>query len=69
VAVFCATCPSFGFGPWQNPRAVVVEKQGLDCKPCSRHGGPRCPTGTRACMDGLPPEAVIAAAEEVLTRS
>lgn len=68
VAVFCATCPSFGFGPWQNPRAVVVEKQGLDCKPCRRHGGSTCPTGTRACMDSLPPDTVIAAAAEVLAR-
>lgn len=66
VAVFCATCPSFGFGPWRNPRAVVVEKQGLDCKPCSRHGGRACPTGTRACMDDLPPADIIASAEKVL---
>ena len=66
VAIFCATSPSFGFGPWQNPRAVVVEKKGLHCKPCARHGGPTCPTGTRACMDGLSPEVVIDAAAEVL---
>jgi len=66
VAVFCATSPSFGFGPWQNPRAAVVEKQGLDCKPCTRHGGRSCPTGTRACMDDLPPENVIRAVAEVL---
>ena len=66
VAVFCATCPSFGFGPWQNPRAVVVEKEGLPCKPCSRHGGNTCPAGTRACMDQLSPEAVINAADTAL---
>jgi heptosyltransferase-2 len=66
VAVFCATSPSFGFGPWQNPRAMVVEKQGLDCKPCARHGGVTCPTGTRACMDDLPPENVVKAIEKVL---
>jgi heptosyltransferase-2 len=67
VAVFCATCPSFGFGPWQNPRAVVVEKQGLACKPCARHGGHTCPTGTRACMESLLPEEILAAANKVLT--
>jgi heptosyltransferase-2 len=66
VAIFCATCPSFGFGPWQNPRAMVVEKKGLPCKPCTRHGGKTCPTGTRACMEEVRPEEVIAAAEKVL---
>ena len=66
VAVFCATSPSFGFGPWQNPRALVVEKKDLTCKPCARHGGKTCPTGTRACMEALLPEEVIAAVHRVL---
>jgi heptosyltransferase-2 len=66
VAIFCATCPSFGFGPWQNPRALVVEKKDLPCKPCTRHGGKTCPTGTRACMEGILPDEVMAAADEVL---
>jgi lipopolysaccharide heptosyltransferase II len=66
VAIFCATCPSFGFGPWQNPRAVVVEKKDLSCKPCARHGGHTCPTGTRACMETLLPEEILAAANKVL---
>ena len=33
VAIFCATCPSFGFGPWQNPRAVVVENKAWPVNP------------------------------------
>ena len=66
VAVFCATSPSFGFGPWHNPRAMVVEKKDLPCKPCARHGGQTCPTGTRACMEEVRPEEVIAAAKRVL---
>lgn len=66
VAIFCATCPSFGFGPWQNPRAVVVEQKDLPCKPCARHGGKTCPTGTRACMEALLPEEILAAADKVL---
>jgi heptosyltransferase-2 len=69
VAVFCATCPSFGFGPWQNPNAVVVEKKELPCKPCARHGGKSCPTGTRACMEELLPEEVIAATQRVIKSS
>jgi len=66
VAVFCATCPSFGFGPWQNPNAIVVEKKGLACKPCARHGGKTCPTGTHACMQALLPAEILAAADKVL---
>jgi heptosyltransferase-2 len=69
VAIFCATCPSFGFGPWQNPRAMVVEKKELPCKPCTRHGGKTCPTGTRACMEEVLPDEVIAAAEKAMTIS
>jgi len=65
VAIFCATSPSFGFGPWRN-RGVVVERADLSCKPCSPHGGPTCPTGTEACMRGVEVETVFKAAKEVL---
>ncbi|MCK5540435.1 MAG: hypothetical protein KAI69_05855, partial [Deltaproteobacteria bacterium] len=66
VAIFCATIPQFGFGPWQN-RAVIVEKKDLDCRPCARHGSRQCPNQTRACMDDLPATAVIEAIESILT--
>lgn len=65
VAVFCATSPKFGYGPWKN-RAIVVEKQGLACKPCRPHGSMKCPEGTDACMNDLPPEQVTAAIQNVL---
>src|SRR5206468_8482552 len=48
VAVFCATTPALGYGPW-GPRAAVVEAD-LACRPCARHGGRRCPRGTEDCM-------------------
>ncbi len=66
VAVFCATSPAFGFGPWQNPNAIVVEAEDLPCKPCARHGGNQCPTGTRACMEALQPQPVLDALKSVL---
>lgn len=66
VAIFCATCPSFGFGPWRNRHAVVVEQKDLPCKPCARHGGKTCPTGTRACMEMLSPGEILAAAGKVM---
>jgi heptosyltransferase-2 len=65
VAVFCATSPRFGFGPWRN-RATVVEHSELSCKPCRRHGSPRCPTGTEACMRDVKAERVLAAASGLL---
>lgn len=64
VAVFCATSPLFGFGPWKN-RAVVLEKAELFCKPCRRHGSRRCPTGTRACMTGVSAQDVVAAFDDL----
>ncbi|MBU1170755.1 MAG: glycosyltransferase family 9 protein [Proteobacteria bacterium] len=64
VVIFCATSPAFGFGPWKN-KARVVEKK-LDCKPCSRHGGRRCPMGTDACMKDLDSADVISAINSLL---
>jgi len=65
VAVFCATSPRFGFGPWRN-RATVVEHTGLRCKPCRRHGSARCPTGTEACMREVRAERVLESASAIL---
>lgn len=68
VAIFCATVPEFGFGPWQVPSECV----GLDdlrCRPCRRHGGPTCPTGTHACQRGVTPAMVLAAFDRVLQMS
>ena len=65
VAIFCSTSPKFCFRPWNNNKAVVVEKD-LACKPCSRHGGKACPTGTEACMKELSHLEVIGAVEKLL---
>ena len=65
VAIFCATVPEFGFGPWQN-RAVIVEKKGLSCRPCARHGSRQCPNKTRSCMNELAAEEVIKAIETLM---
>ncbi len=65
VAIFCATSPQFGFGPWEN-NGIVVEKEGLRCKPCSPHGSARCPTGTWACMNELDSYRALEAARSLL---
>ena len=65
VVVFCATSPHFGFGPWRN-KATILEKKDLFCKPCHRHGGRSCPTGTRLCMTGVSAEEVVCAIDRFL---
>jgi heptosyltransferase-2 len=64
VAVFCATTPALGYGPW-GPRSVVVEAD-LACRPCGRHGGRRCPRGTQDCMRLVRSRDVVAAATALL---
>ncbi|MGE4095010.1 MAG: glycosyltransferase family 9 protein, partial [Candidatus Binatia bacterium] len=68
VAIFCATTPSLGYGPYSN-RAVVVEKRDLFCRPCGRHGGPRCPRGTDDCMRLVTVEDVLSGVDQLLTQS
>lgn len=65
VAVFCATTPAQGFGPW-GPRATVVEAD-IACRPCGRHGGRRCPRGTEDCMRLVEPAVVVTAARAALS--
>ncbi len=58
LAIFGATIPGFGFGP-TGPRDAVMETGGLSCRPCSIHGGDRCPVGTFECMTRITPEMVL----------
>lgn len=64
VAIFCATTPSLGFYPYSS-RAVVVEKD-LSCRPCSSHGGRRCPLGTEDCIRLIGPEDILRGVERLL---
>jgi heptosyltransferase-2 len=64
VALFGPTHPSLGFGP-RGARDVAL---GLDlpCRPCSTHGGARCPLGHHRCLTELSVPAVLAAVRGVL---
>lgn len=66
VAVFCATVPGFGFGPWEVPHECVGVDS-LSCRPCAPHGGQSCPLGTYACQHELSAAAVLGAARRVLS--
>jgi len=59
IAVFGATVPSFGFAPY-GEKDVVVQTEGLACRPCSIHGGDKCPIGTFDCMVNISAEMVFA---------
>ena len=48
VAIFGPTVPEFGFTPYGEGHRIV--ERALECRPCSAHGGNRCPIGTHACM-------------------
>ena len=64
VAIFCATTPSLGFYPYSS-EAIVLEKD-LPCRPCSSHGGRRCPLGTEDCMRLIEADRVLQAVERLL---
>jgi heptosyltransferase-2 len=64
VAIFCATTPSLGFYPYSS-KAVIVQKD-LHCRPCSSHGGRRCPLGTEDCIKLIRSEDVFQAAMQIL---
>ena len=66
VALFCATTPALGFYPYSGD-AVVLQKD-LPCRPCSSHGGRRCPLGTEDCIQLIRPEHVLQAVERLLER-
>jgi len=58
VVIFGATIPDYGFAP-RGPHDIVVETNGLKCRPCSIHGGNICPIKTFECMLSITPEVVV----------
>jgi len=65
VALFCSTVPAMGFAP-QGPQDVVLEVNGLDCRPCGAHGHPQCPRQHFRCGLDLSPEQVLVALRQRL---
>ncbi len=59
VAIFGSTVREFGFFPY-DPSAVVIERQGLACRPCSHIGRSECPEKHFRCMMEIGDEEVYA---------
>lgn len=55
----------FGFYP-QSQNALVMERDGLSCRPCSHIGRSYCPKDHFKCMNDLTPAAVSAKMLELL---
>ncbi|MFC1521501.1 lipopolysaccharide heptosyltransferase II [Elusimicrobiota bacterium] len=66
VAVFGPTVREFGFFP-KSEKSILVESEDLSCRPCSLHGGLKCPRKHFLCMRLIRPEDVMKACEKVLS--
>lgn len=67
VAIFGSTVREFGFFPYA-PGAVVVEQQGLACRPCSHIGRSSCPEGHFRCMIDISVDQVYTGVLKQLNR-
>ncbi len=57
VDIYGPTVKEFGFYPYKN--GVVVEIEGLKCRPCGLHGHKTCPIKTHECMEKITPQMVL----------
>ncbi len=64
VALFGSTVREFGFFPYHSP-AVVLETEGLRCRPCTHIGRASCPKGHFACMRSITALHVLEALERL----
>ncbi|SJZ92915.1 heptosyltransferase-2 [Cetobacterium ceti] len=67
VAIFGPTVREFGFFPWSK-NSEVLEVKNLKCRPCSIHGGDKCPKGHFRCMLDITPDKVLERVEDYLKR-
>jgi heptosyltransferase-2 len=67
VAIFGPTVPEFGFAPFGCTHKII-EDPTLDCRPCSLHGGNRCPKKHFKCMLNLTIDRVLENALDLLNR-
>jgi heptosyltransferase-2 len=67
LSIFGPTVLKFGYRPWSS-QAYVVERTGLECRPCGKHGAPKCPIKTHVCMTQISAEEVFKQAKLILSR-
>jgi heptosyltransferase-2 len=65
VAIFGPTVPEFGFSPW-GKNCMVIERKGLKCRPCGKHGSFRCREKHFKCMLDISVDEVFVAVKRLL---
>ncbi len=63
-AFFGPTVKAFGCYPYRSGNKIL--ELDLDCRPCSKHGGKRCPKGHHNCMLDVKPDFVFKEIESYL---
>ena len=58
LAIFGNTVQEFGFTPLNN-RAMIIENNSVDCRPCSHIGYEECPRGHFKCMKTISVQEVF----------
>jgi ADP-heptose:LPS heptosyltransferase len=54
ISVWGNTIPEFGMFPYlSHPESMILEVEGLGCRPCSKLGYSRCPLGHFKCMNEI----------------
>ncbi|MDQ3018953.1 MAG: glycosyltransferase family 9 protein [Bacteroidota bacterium] len=66
IAIFGATIPEFGFYPY-GKKDIIFETNGLMCRPCSIHGGDKCPIETFVCMNNIKEENILEQVKRMLS--
>jgi ADP-heptose:LPS heptosyltransferase len=59
VSVWGATHPFAGFMGFGQNEANIVQLESLSCRPCSIFGNKPCFRGDHACMEWIPPVAIV----------
>ena len=68
VAIFGSTVREFGFFP-VGTESVILEQNGLYCRPCSHIGRDHCPEGHFRCMNEIQVDEVVASVQNLAERS
>ncbi len=69
VSVWGNTIPGFGMMPYMPKypeRSIIVEVEGLPCRPCTKIGYAKCPKGHFDCMMKIDEEKIVERARHIL---
>ncbi len=66
IVILGPTVSKFGFVV-PSPKLRILELNYLSCRPCTPHGGERCPIGTHECLTNIAPRLALEAIHEFVT--